>query len=253
VKSLDIHTLNKPVPLMGPENDEIYIIWATLQKTLNTIKEQTDSLKDFVSHASHELKTPLMSLSSIIDVGQKTGEHEKTYSGAKRVLHWISRLFETLLSITKREYHEIEKKNIDIVPLISSIRDEVETGYPDKNIRCSLDLPKSFVVSSNEEIFHIIFSNLLQNAFKYTDEWWIIHVKLHKDILSITNSGAGINLDHLKHIWEKFRKNHSEQSSKEGFGLGLYLVKLLVHKHGWTIDAESIPGEATTFTLWFNK
>jgi signal transduction histidine kinase len=111
-----------------------------------------------------------MSLSSIIDVGQKTGEHEKTYSGAKRVLHSISRLFETLLSITKWEYHDIEKKNIDIVPLISSIRDEAEANYSDKNIRCSLDLPKSFIVSSNEEIFHIIFSNLLQNAFKYTDE-----------------------------------------------------------------------------------
>ncbi|MEI8090833.1 MAG: HAMP domain-containing sensor histidine kinase [bacterium] len=169
VQDIDIHNLDKPVPLTGPENDEIHIIEATLQKTLNTIKEQTDSLKDFVSHASHELKTPLMSLSSIIDVGEKTGEHSKTYIGAKRVLHGINRLFETLLSITKREYHKIEKADINIVPLITAIKDEVEQNYADKNITCSLSLPKSFIVSSNEEIFHIIFFNLLQNAFKYTN------------------------------------------------------------------------------------
>lgn len=253
VKDLDIHNLHKPVPLLWPENDEIHIIGATLQKTLNTIKEQTDSLKDFVTHASHEMKTPLMSLSSIIDAGEKTGKHGETYSGAKKVLHSINRLFETLLSITKREYHKIEKKDIDIVPLMTSIKDEVEKIYPEKNIACSLDLPKSFVVSSNEEIFHIIFFNLLQNAYKYTNEDWTIHVKLHKKTLSISNSGAGISLEHIKHIWDKFWKNHSEQTAKEWFGLGLYLVKLLVHKQDWTINVESVPHESTSFTLWFGK
>jgi two-component system, OmpR family, sensor kinase len=251
VKDLDIHTLHKPVPLLGPVNDEIHIIWATLQKTLNTIKEQTDSLKDFVTHASHELKTPLMSLSSIIDVGEKTGEHKETYSGAKKVLHSINRLFETLLSITKREYHHIEKKNIDIVPLMQSIKDEIERNYPEKEISCSLDFPKSYIVSSNEEIFRIIFFNLLQNAFKYTTPKWKIHVRLHKDALSIDNSGPGISIEHIKHIWEKFWKNHQEHASKEGFGLGLYLVKLLVWKHWRTIDIDSKPNETTTFTLSF--
>lgn len=72
VEDLDIHTLHKPVPLSGPDDDEIRIIGATLQQTLTTIKEQTDSLKDFVTHASHELKTPLMSLSAVIDAGEKT-------------------------------------------------------------------------------------------------------------------------------------------------------------------------------------
>lgn len=72
VKTLNIHTLHEPVPLSGPQDDEIRIIGETLQQTLTTIKEQTDSLKDFVSHASHELKTPLMSLSAVIDTAEKT-------------------------------------------------------------------------------------------------------------------------------------------------------------------------------------
>jgi signal transduction histidine kinase len=62
VKDLDIHKLTMPVPLSGPEDDEIRIIAQTLQSSLDTIKIQTDSLKDFVSYASHELKTPLATI-----------------------------------------------------------------------------------------------------------------------------------------------------------------------------------------------
>ena len=125
VQDLDINSLDKPVPLSGPDDDEIRIIGATLQQTLTTIKEQTDSLRDFVSHASHELKTPLMSLSAVIDAGEKTGDHSRTFSSAKNILQNINTLFETLLSITKREYHTIEKKEIDLIPLIQSIHTEL--------------------------------------------------------------------------------------------------------------------------------
>ncbi len=253
VKHLDIHNLDNPVPLLGPINDEIHIIWSTLQKSLNTIKEQTDSLKDFVTHASHELKTPLMSLNSIIDAGEKTGDHQETYTWAKKVLHNIGRLFETLVSITKREYHHIQKKDIDIVPIIHDIQQEIDTHYNQKQVSCTLKTPDAFIVNSNEEMFRIIFFNLLQNAYKYTPEKWTIHVKLHDNSLSINNSWPGISLEHIKHIWEKFWKNHHEHASKEWFGLGLYLVKLLVGKHCWTIDLESEPWETTTFTLSFTK
>lgn len=64
--------LDKPVPLDGPSEDEIRIIAEKLQQALNRIKQQTDSLKDFVSYASHELKTPLMSINAMIDVAEKT-------------------------------------------------------------------------------------------------------------------------------------------------------------------------------------
>jgi len=169
VQDLDIHSLDKEIPLSGPDNDEIRIIGATLQETLTTIKEQTDSLKDFVTHASHELKTPLMSLSAVIDAGEKTGDHSKTFSSAKNILQNINKLFETLLSITRREYHAIEKKEIDIIPLMQAIHREVSEMYKDKHISYSVDMPKEMKLRSNEEMFRIIFFILLQNAYKYTN------------------------------------------------------------------------------------
>jgi signal transduction histidine kinase len=170
VKKLNIHTLHEPVPLSGPADDEIRIIGETLQQTLMTIKEQTDSLKDFVTHASHELKTPLMSLSAVMDAGQKTGNYEKSFISAKQILHTINNLFETLLSITKREYHNIQKTSIDIIPIIQTLKEELAETYKEKSIICSIDLPKTYKVSSNADILRIIFFNLLQNAYKYTPE-----------------------------------------------------------------------------------
>ncbi|MEI7562248.1 MAG: HAMP domain-containing sensor histidine kinase [bacterium] len=188
VKKLNINTLHEPVPLSGPEDDEIRIIGQSLQQTLSTIKEQTDSLKDFVTHASHELKTPLMSLSAVIDAGEKTGNHEKAFIEAKTSLKSINTLFETLLSITKWEYQKIKTAPLDIVPVMKHLLDEVQKNYKKKLISCEVQLPKTCVLETNEDMFHIIFFNLLENAYKYTPHEGNIKITLSCTTLSISNS-----------------------------------------------------------------
>ena len=251
VKKLTIHTLHEPVPLSWPADDEIRIIGQSLQETLTTIKEQTDSLKDFVTHASHELKTPLMSLSAVIDAGQKTGNHEKAFAEAKTSLKSINTLFETLLSITKWEYQKIKTAPLDIVPVMQHLLGEVQKNYKKKLITCEVQLPKTYVLETNEDMFRIIFLNLVENAYKYTPDKWSIGILLSATDLSITNSGPGITPEKATHIRDKFWKDHSKQSSKEGFGLGLYLVQLLVNKHRRSIHMKSVPDQFTTFSINF--
>jgi signal transduction histidine kinase len=118
VKTIDIHNLHTPVPLSGPEDDEIRIIGQTLQHSLDTIKTQTDSLKDFVSYASHELKTPMSTINSIIDLADKTGKYSEITPKVKKTLSEMSNLLDTLLLITKREFQSIKKEDRDIVSLI---------------------------------------------------------------------------------------------------------------------------------------
>ena len=188
VQKLNINTLHEPVPLSGPEDDEIRIIGQSLQHTLNTIKEQTDSLKDFVTHASHELKTPLMSLSAVIDAGEKTGNHEKAFAEAKTSLKAINTLFETLLSITKREYQKIKTSSLDVVPVIHHLLLEVQKNYKKKLITCDVQLPKTYVLETNEDMFRIVFLNLVENAYKYTPDKGNISISLSSTTLSISNS-----------------------------------------------------------------
>lgn len=193
-----------------------------------------------------------MSLSAVIDAGEKTGDHSRTFSSAKNILWNINKLFETLLSITRREYHAIEKKEIDIIPLMQAIHTEVSEMYKDKHISYSVDMPKVLKLRSNEEMFRIIFFNLLQNAYKYTNTDWTIHVQLKDTVLSIINSWPGIDAKHEKSIREKFWRQRANGDSQEGFGLWLYLVKLLVNKHGWSIAMQSKPGK-TTFSISLKK
>lgn len=188
VQKLNINTLHEPVPLSGPEDDEIRIIGQSLQETLTTIKEQTDSLKDFVTHASHELKTPLMSLSAVIDAGQKTGNHEKAFTEAKTSLKSINTLFETLLSITKWEYQKIKTAPLDIVPVMQHLLGEVQKNYKKKQITCEVLLPKTCILETNEDMFRIIFLNLVENAYKYTPVQGTIKISLSPTMLSIANS-----------------------------------------------------------------
>lgn len=251
VDELDIHSLDKPVPLEGPEDDEIRKIGTALQSTLNTIKEQTDSLKDFVTHASHELKTPLMSLSSTMDAAHKTGKYADYIPKLKSNIQSINNLFDTLLSITKREHHTINKSPIDIVPILHSIHEELQTIYADKKISYTLHAPKQKIISSHIDICRIIFHNLIQNAYKYTPDGGKITVDIDKNILTISDTGPGISSQDQPHIRDKFRKNHTKKSSSQWFGLGLYLVQLLVKKQWRQIAVANHKKTGAVFTITF--
>lgn len=252
VDDLDIHSLDKPVPVEGPEDDEIRKIAIALQNTLSTIKEQTDSLKDFVTHASHELKTPLMSLSATMDAAHKTGKYDTYIPKLKSNIQSINNLFDTLLAITKREHHTIRKSPVDIVPVLQSIQGEMQTMYADKNIICTIHTPQEKILYSHVDICRIIFHNLIQNAYKYTPEWGQIDIKLDKNTLTISDTGPGISDTDKPHIREKFRKNHSKKSSSQWFWLGLYLVQLLVKKQWRKISVTNGKKTGAVFTITFH-
>lgn len=249
VDTLDINSLETPVPVTGSPNDEIYKIGNALQNMISTIKEQVASLRDFVTHASHELKTPLMSLSANVDLAEKTGAYKESFWSIKRSVYAMNSLFETLLSITKREYHHIKKTHIDCIPVIQDISTELQELYKEKEISFSLKLPEKFVAHCNKDMLHIIIFNMLQNAYKYTPTWGKISVSLGENTLRIHDTGIGIAQDDLSHIWDKFWKDHNKQENKEGFGLGLYLVALLVRKLGREIAVESKIHKGSTFIL----
>ena len=129
-----------------------------------------------------------MSLSSVIDVANKTKNYEKSYPSAKKILSDINRLFETLLSLTKWEYHKIQKKSLDIIPLVTSISEEILEKYKDKKISFVSKIPSSYTLKTNQDIFHIILFNLVENAFKYTTDKGNVSVTITEHTISVNNS-----------------------------------------------------------------
>lgn len=246
-QQIDINNLNAKVPISWPEDDEIRIIANAFQKSLNIIKEQTDSLKDFVSYASHELKTPLSTIRGLVDLSIKTKNIDTAWPKIKKTLTEMTDLLDTLLLITKREFHDIQKENIDIIPIIRNVGEQVQTQYMIKNITYYTTLPEEYKILWNHDIIKIILSNLLNNAYKFTPEQGIVSLSIEKNKLIITDNGIGISKDNQEKIRTRFRKKSTENNS--GYGLWLYMVKLLVEKLWRTIQLESTENKWTNFTI----
>lgn len=246
-KKLDIHNLTKKVPISWPEDDEIRIIASAFQNSLDTIKEQTDSLKDFVSYASHELKTPLSTIRWLVDLSTKTKNIDNTGPRIKKTLTEMSDLLDTLLSITKREFHDIQKEVIDVVPLLHTIWEQVQEQYQDKKITYTEQLPKKHEVWWNNEIIRIIISNILNNAYKFTPIKGSISVAIINNTISIIDNGIGISEKDQEKIRTRFRKKSTENNN--GYGLGLYMVKLLIEKLWRTVTIESTENVGTQFHI----
>lgn len=210
VQGLDIYTLDKQVPKLGPVDDEIQIIADKLQESLDLIKKQTDSLTDFVSYASHELKTPLMSLSALIDVAEKTKHYEHALPKLKKQVAHLNQLFETLLLITKWEFHALHLVSTDIIPLINQSIESTQHRYDYKHIVVSTELPDRRIVSTEPTVFRMIIDNVLSNAFKFAPEGSVVTLKLAGDLLTIVNAGEGIMPQDLPHVFDRFWKKNPD-------------------------------------------
>jgi len=244
---LDIHNLTKKVPISWPEDDEIRIIAWSFQKSLDIIKEQTDSLKDFVSYASHELKTPLSTIRGLVDLWVKTKDIEKTGPKIKKTLTEMSDLLDSLLLITKREFSDIKKEEVNIIPIIEQVGEELKQQYKEKNISYTKQLPEEYTVSWKSDIIKIIISNIINNAYKFTPNWGSITISLEKNILIIQDTGIGMSSEDKEKIRTRFWKKSTENNN--WYGLWLYMVKLLIEKLGRTIKVKSTKDEGTLFTI----
>lgn len=246
-KQLDIHNLTKKVPISWPEDDEIRIIANAFQKSLDIIKEQTDSLKDFVSYASHELKTPLSTIRWLVDLSSKTKSIETTWPKIKKTLTEMADLLETLLLITKWEFNEIQKEKLDIVPLLHNIWEQIQSQYQSKEITYTKELPDTYEVLWNNDIIKIIISNILNNAYKFTPEKWVISLTIENNKIIITDNWIGISKEDQEKIRTRFRKKSTENNS--WYWLWLYMVKLLIEKLWRNITIKSSIKKGTSFII----
>ena len=112
------------------------------------------------------------------------------------------------------------------------------------------------VVEDDAELLSLVWNNLFSNAFKFTEEGGAVSLQLtateHHAVIKVKDTGCGMSAEVGTHIFEKFYRAHTGNiHDVKGYGLGLYYVKSIVEKHGWTITAESEPGKGTTFILSF--
>lgn len=245
--------------------DELADLGNAFNDMANSLDVLESSRRSFVSNVSHELKTPMTSISGFIDGildGTIPKEKEEYYLGiVSGEVKRLSRLVVSMLNMSKIESGDLEMKpsNYEITDQIIHILLTFEQKIENKNIeiRGLENLQPTYIVADPDMIYQAIY-NLFDNAVKFTNEGGYIEVKLTDNgsliEISIENSGTGIKAEELSKVFERFYKvDKSRSLDAKGAGLGLYIVKLMIEMHGGRIFAESDSENMAKFTFTLPK
>jgi len=244
----------------GKGNDEIEQLAITFNKMLSDIESTFRSQTEFISNASHELRTPLAVMISESDYIINNLKSEKdALSQIVQLHHDLKNLnsktnslleLATLSNGRQSPFSEIMLDEI----IFEAVR-QIKVKYPARRIASKVDYPENeLLIMGNQGLMNIVFTNLLDNACKFsTGEVFINIVHTEKTIsLSIADTGIGIPAGEVESILLTF-KRASNAKYINGFGIGLSLVKKILSLHDATMNIESIENKGTTVTLTFYR
>ena len=219
--------------------------------------------RDFVANVSHELKTPLTSISGYAEtlLGDST-EPETTRRFLQTILsnaRRMQRLVDDLLDLSRIEagrWHPTLSE-VDVGAVARESWAALATRADGHRIELALDIaPDATTVSADLDAVRQVLTNLLDNSLRYTPDGGRVTCMTRRQdgavAVSIRDNGAGITGEHLPRIFERFYRADQSRSREEGgTGLGLAIVKHLVEAHGGKVTAESERGSGTTVTCVF--
>lgn len=237
---------------------------ALLRKTTRQKRQTEKALRfrdEFVSIASHELKTPITTLNLIVQILQKNLElhvngnsTERHLKRMKEQIYTITTLIDDLLNISKIQAGKLQmhEEPVNINALVENMVEIMQIANPQHEISIKGKM-RNEVVCDKERISQVL-TNLMTNAVKYSPETKKIIVKLEEQkklaIISVKDFGIGIAKAYHKKIFSRFyRTAGSNEGTFAGFGLGLFIAKEIIRQHKGHIWVESSLGKGSTFYI----
>ena len=220
---------------------------------------------DFVANVSHELRTPLQSIKMGLETFENNSELKKNSEVTNLLPVMTSQsermenLIRDLLSLSKIELQEHIRPTheIDLTELIEYVIKTYEKLVSRNNIKLNFHKVDNFRIIGDRDKLIEIFTNLIDNAIKYSDKNKEVSITFKKEgdlnIVSISDQGIGIPKESIHRITERFfTVDPSKSRSVGGTGLGLAIVKHLVSQHRAEMDINSVENQGTTIDIKFN-
>ncbi|TLU99205.1 sensor histidine kinase [Dyadobacter luticola] len=245
----------------GNRKDEIAQLAINFNTVLYRLNKAFEQQKSFVSHASHELRTPLAALKSEIQLGQR---FTKNNPDLEEVFSNLFSDTERLISITNnllflaRSYENMGKMKmspIHIEDLAFLAKEELLSSHPDYNVTIDYEtIPENAeetVIQGNEELLKRVFSNLLDNACKYSPDHHaqiMISSNEKSCVVKVKDKGIGISEEDIPHIFNPFFRS-SNASELPGFGIGLSICQRIIELHHGMISVTSEVGKGSEFLV----
>jgi len=245
-------------------NDEFGRLAASYAEMTRQLAELDRLKAEFVSVASHELKTPInviMGYTQLLQeelYGPLTEKQRNVADVLETQTKTLARLVKQLLDVTRFEAGaaRIDARPVDLRGFLANLEDAFQVLADQRGIRFAIHRDEGVPDTVNWDADRVneVLGNLLSNAFKFTERGGEVelnvHAADHSVQMEVRDTGAGIPPEQVPRIFDKFyQADNQDQAAHAGSGLGLAIARQIVEAHGGTISCDSTPGVGTTFTL----
>lgn len=248
-------------------SDENFVVLDQLKQTNEKLKEIDEAKDEFISMASHQLRTPLTSMKGYVsmvldgDTGPITESQrtllQQAFNSSQRMVYLIADLLN--VSRLRTGKFVITNKDVDLPSLVESELSQLTESAAARGVKFFYEKPKEFpaVVLDEMKIRQVVM-NYLDNALYYTPKGGRVMVELKATDATIdftvTDTGLGVPKEEQHNLFSKFfRAQNARQMRPDGTGLGLYMTRKIISAQGGTILFSSVEGEGSTFGFRFPR
>lgn len=270
-QQISAENFNRRLDLRGPD-DEVGRLARTFDAMIVRLQAAFEQQRRFVADASHELRSPLTAIIGQIDVAAERPREAESYRttllSVREQAQRLARLTNDLLFLARSETqpHTAPGEPIDLSQLLPAIIAQAEPLAQARAQTVIFEPRQPLVIHGNEDDLIRLFLNLLDNAIRYTPQGGTISIEAEPSDeralalasphgptrsirVKVRDSGPGIALEHLPHLFERFfRVDRGRSRAQGGTGLGLAIAQTIAQAHGGQLMVESTPGQGSTFT-----
>ncbi|HAO94403.1 MAG: hypothetical protein A2X93_05870 [Deltaproteobacteria bacterium GWC2_56_8] len=258
-RKIGAENLNERITIEVP-NDEIGRLATTINEMFGRLEKSFKQIKQFTGDASHELKTPLTILKGEMEIALRSKDGiEAMREALKSSLEEIDRMnyiVRNLLDLAKMDVEKeaLPKESVDLDRLLKERLDHFRRHALDSGVELYILKSIPVIVRGDRVRISQLFSNLMDNAIKYTPRGGTVKLSLSDEdgraVFRVMDTGVGISKEDAPYIFDRFyRVDKARSRDVGGAGLGLSICKGIAEAHGGTLEVESAPSRGSTFTL----
>ena len=235
----------------------IYLLFRNLGKEISAAEQQ----RNFLLSITHELKSPLAGIRLILETFQKRRElqpeiqHKLSTNALAETDRLTALVNDLLLSAKLENVYQLNREPIDFGELVQDAADRVAMKYRGSNLHVDIEPDMPFISGDRPGLTSVVV-NLLENAAKYSQPNAVIHTSLQRGgeseiVWTVEDNGVGIPDKEKRRVWTKFyRVGNEDTRSTKGTGLGLFIVKQIIDKHGGQIELSDNQPRGTVFRVY---
>ena len=236
-------------------NAEVDVMIDAIDNFTERLDAYIERERIFTRDASHELRTPIAVFKGSLDLLQRQSERPeedlRALARMRRTVEDMEGLIQTLLLLARGEELQQPGVRVRLNDLIPDLIDQVAPLATDRGIKLVLVESAELWVQAPDRVVQILLINLLRNGISYTPEGQV-QVEIQQKAVTVKDTGIGMTSTELSQAFEPFYRSERGRSNSPGHGLGLSIVRRLVHQFQWKISVQSNVGEGTEVTINFS-